>query len=90
MPTTVNWSSECDRAFIQLKEILCLNPVLQAPNLDEFFILQTDASEEGLGADLSQADHNGQERPVAYISRKLLPREKMYSTIEVESLSSWP
>ena len=57
MPTTMNWSSECDRAFIRLKEILCLGPVLQAPNFDEVFILQTDASEEGLGAILSQADH---------------------------------
>ena len=87
MPTTVNWSSECDQAFIRLKEILSSDPVLQAPNFDKVFILQTDASEEGLGAVLSQADHKGQERPVAYISRKLLPREKMYSTIEKEALA---
>ena len=87
MPTTtVNWSSECDRAFIRLKEILCSDPVLQASNFDEVFILQTDASEEGLGAVLSQADHKGQERPVAYISRKLLPRET-YFTIEKEALA---
>ena len=84
MPTTVNWSSECDRAFIRLKEILCSDPVLQAPNLNEVFILQTDASKEGLGAVLRQVDHKGQERPVAYISRKLLPREKTSSTIEKE------
>ena len=87
MPSTVNWSSECDRAFIRLKEILCSDPVLQAPNFDKVFILQTDASEEGLGAVLSQADHKGQERQVACISRKLLPREKMYSTIEKEALA---
>ena len=87
MPSTVNWSSECDRASIRLKEILCSDPVLQAPNFDKVFILQTDASEEGLGAVLSQADHKGQERPVTYISRKLLPREKMYSTVEKEALA---
>ena len=75
------------RAFIRLKEILCSDPVLLAPNLDEVFILQTDASKEGLGAVLSQADHKGQERPVAYINRKLLPREKTYSTIEKEALA---
>ena len=46
MPTTVNWSRECDRAFIRFKEILCSDPVLQAPNFDEVFIFQTDASEE--------------------------------------------
>ena len=81
MPTMVNWSSECDRAFIRLKEILCSDPILQAPNFDELFILQTDSSKEGFGAVLSQADHKGQVRLVAYISRKLLPRENMYSTI---------
>ena len=30
---------------------------------------------------------NGQERPVAYYSRKLLPREVRYSTIEKECLA---
>ena len=51
------------------------------------FTLQTDASDRGVGAVLSQTDENGQEHPVAYFSRKLLPRETRYSTVEKECLA---
>ena len=51
------------------------------------FILQTDASEHGVGAVLSQCDDDGQEHPIAYFSRKLLPQEEHYSTIEKECLA---
>ena len=61
-------------------------PVLQCPDYDQPFLLQTDASERGLGAVLSQVDEFHQEHPVAYYSRKLLPRERRYSTIEKECL----
>ena len=87
MPTTVNWSSECDRAFIRWKELLCSDPLLQAPNFDDVFIVQTDAFEDGLGAVLGQANHKDQESPAVYISHKLLQREQMYSTIEKEALA---
>ena len=33
---------------------------------------------------LSQKDDEGYDHPVAYYSRKLLPREEQYSTIEKE------
>eukprot|EP00731_Ephydatia_muelleri_P034853 Em0081g18a len=47
----------------------------------------TDASNRGIGAVLSQCDEEGQEHPVAYYSRKLLPREERYSTVEKECLA---
>ena len=50
------------------------------------FILQTDTSNRGVGAVLSQIDGDGDEHPVAYFSRKLLEREEEYSTIEKECL----
>ena len=51
------------------------------------FILQTDALERGVGAVLSQKDETGEEHPIAYFSKKLLPREEHYSTVEKECLA---
>ena len=66
---------------------MCSDPVLLSPNFDREFVLQTDASNRGIGAVLSQLDDAGQERPVAFISRKLLPREEKYATVEKECLA---
>lgn len=49
-------------------------------------MLRTDASSTSLGAVLLQR-HDGVLHPVAYASRKLLPREARYSTIEREGLA---
>ena len=41
---------------------------------------------------LSQYDKNNEDHPIAYFSRKLLPREQRYSTVEKEcpkSLLRW-
>ena len=47
----------------------------------------TDACERGIGAVLSQEGPDG-EHLVAYISRKLRPRESRYATIEKECLAT--
>ena len=86
-PNQVVWTPECAAAFDQLKDSLCSSPVLKSPDWDKPFILQTDASNRGVGAVLSQPDADGSDRPVAYFSRKLLPREERYSTIEKECLA---
>ena len=48
--------------------------------------MQTDACDTGIAAVLSQQNDKGEEHPVLYVSRKLLPREVAYSTIEKECL----
>ena len=50
------------------------------------FVLRTDASDEGLGSLILQYV-DGTPFPVAYASRKLLPREKRLSAIEKECLT---
>ena len=55
------------------------------PNVDEEFILRTDASDVGLGATLLQ-HRDGQICPVTYASRKLLDRERRYSVVDRECL----
>ena len=61
--------------------------MLRGLNFDLRFYLQTDASERGIGAVPSQVDSNGKDHPVAFFSKKLLPREQRYSTIEKECLA---
>ena len=88
-PTTVKWTRECEVAFKKLKELLCSGPVLRTPDFTQPFIVQTDASDRAVGAVLSQAREDG-DQPVAFFSKKLLPREENYSTVEKECLaSSW-
>ena len=86
-PMKVKWTPDCADAFKKLKQILCSAPVLQSPDFGKAFILQTDASDRGVGAVLSQLDEQGNDHPIAYFSRKLLPREEKFSTIEKECLA---
>lgn len=82
----VRWSKKAEEAFFQLKRMLCSRLILKSPDFTKEFLVQTDASEVGLGAVLSQT-HKGEEHPVLYISRKLAKHEKNYATIEKECLA---
>ena len=64
----LEWSEECQNAFGELKEALMSPPVLVLPTADDHFILDTDASEESIGAVLSVV-RDGHENVVAYAGR---------------------
>ena len=66
---------------------LCVAPVLAYPQLDGPFILQTDASDYGIGAVLAQVDTQGQERVILNASRTLDDRKKNHSAMEKEALA---
>ncbi len=89
-PEKVQWSSASEEAFQRIKEALTSEPVLRAPDFSCPFLLQTDASDMGLGAVLSQIQE-GEEHLLLYISRKLTPAERNYATVEKEALAvkSW-
>uniref|UniRef100_A0A1X7U211 RNA-directed DNA polymerase n=1 Tax=Amphimedon queenslandica TaxID=400682 RepID=A0A1X7U211_AMPQE len=84
---TFVWTEECQASFQLLKKMLCGSPVLRTPDIRKEMILQTDASNRGLGAVLSQIGEDGEEHPIVYISRKLLPREEKYAVVEKECLA---
>eukprot|EP00731_Ephydatia_muelleri_P033526 Em0031g34a len=86
-PNQVVWTDRCEGSFQKLKSLLCREPVLRSPDFTKEFVLQTDASDVGVGAVLSQLDEEGADHPVAYYSRKLLAREQKYATIEKECLA---
>ena len=75
------------QAFEKLKQHIVNPPILRLADLQITFILQTDASDTGVGAVLFQQDDEAVKHPVAFASRKLLPRETRYSTIEKECLA---
>ena len=52
--TSVTWTVECEESFKRLKELCSGTPVLAYPNYTEKFKLDTDMSESGLGAVLTQ------------------------------------
>ena len=61
---------EHQAAFENLREALLSAPCLAFPNTDDPFILDTDASETSIGAELSQVQ-NGQEVVISYASNIL-------------------
>ena len=85
MPDKVEWTLKLEESFQQCKKELTNAVMLRNPDYSQTFQLQTDASDVGVGAVLSQGGLNDQ--PVAYFSKKLLDREKNYSTVEKECLA---
>ena len=82
------WSAECEKSFVCLKELLTTPPVLAYPKFgpSRTFILETDASTVGLGAILSQEQDDGTVHPVAYASRSVDKHKRNYGISELETL----
>ena len=80
------WTETHEQAFQALKGHVCTQPVLCLPDVNKPFILQTDASADGIGAILLQ-EVNGVKHPVAFASKRLLPRQRNFSTIERDALA---
>ena len=81
------WSTECQEAFEAFKAAITRSPVLAYPNFDVDFVLETDASVKGLGAELSQYQSDGVLHPVAFASRSLSPAERDYGVADIETLA---
>ncbi|KAD6453982.1 hypothetical protein E3N88_08688 [Mikania micrantha] len=73
------WTPNTATAFTALKAALSTTPVLQLPDFNQPFTIETDASGIGVGAILSQNKH-----PVAFFSQKLCPRMQHASAYQRE------
>ena len=83
---TFIWTDECQHEFECIHNALVEAPILTYPNVNECFLLYTDASNTGIGAILAQ-NVNGVEQTIAYASRSLKPYDKQNAIIEKECLA---
>lgn len=79
--------SPCQKAFEDVKSLLCSAPVLLAPSFNQPFKMQVDASHVGAGAVLLQADEQGIDHPISFFSKKFNSYQLNYSVIEKEALA---
>ena len=54
----VEWGDRQEKTFFEIKRLLSIEPILKLPDLNEEFILKTDASNQSLGGCLLQM-HEG-------------------------------
>ena len=73
-----HWSEEEEVSFQSLKTSLTQPPLLALPNGEDPFILDTDASNSAIGAELIQVQ-NGEEKVVAYGSYALTKEQLGHS-----------
>ena len=81
------WTTDCQQAFGKLRLLLSQAPVLAHPNFKNSFTLDTDASDNGIGAVLSQIGEDGEEHVIAYGSRLLTKPERNYCVTRKELLA---
>ena len=82
-----DWTLGCQSAFEALKETLSRAPVLAFPAEEGALVLDTDASDMGLGAVLSQVQPDGVERVLNFASRSLSKPERNYCVTRRELLA---
>ena len=80
------WSIPCQNAFDKLKKILSTPPVLYSPTTSDKFILETDASDIGLGGCLKAKNGNGS-FIVGYCSKKFVDNESGWNIVEKEAFA---
>ena len=83
---TFLWNDQCENSFATLKRCLIEAPILSYPTESGQFILDTDASLNGLGAVLSQIQ-DGEEKVIAYGSKTLNKSQRNYCTTYKELLA---
>ncbi|KAK8938871.1 hypothetical protein KSP39_PZI011490 [Platanthera zijinensis] len=79
---TFSWDDEAGKAFDQLKRAVSTPPVLALPDFSNTFTVETDASNSGVGAVLTQAN-----RPLAFFSKALGRKNTLLPAYEKEMLA---
>lgn len=81
-----HWSSNCEAAFLKLKNIITSDQVLMPFDPELPVLVACDASPTGISGVLSHIV-GGKEHPVAFASRSLTSGEQNYSQLDREALA---
>jgi len=81
-----SWQDNKQIAFDTLKERFTSYPVLQSPNPEKQYIVDTDASAVAVGATVQQEFTNGL-HPITFFSKSLLPAECNYDIYDCKLLA---
>ena len=81
------WTVECQAAFDKLRSIITSDKILLLPDFEQPFRIETDASNYGVGAVLSQQCPEKHWKPVAFFSKHLNKAQRNYSASEKELLA---
>jgi RNase H-like domain found in reverse transcriptase len=81
-----NWTKECEEALDALIKQVTQDLVLVAPNEDDPFELETDASAYAVGAALFRKDERGKRKAIGYASKTLIAAERNYDIWDREFL----
>lgn len=82
----IDWTEEAERSFIKIKEALVSAPILCSPDFTKPFIIQSDASDVGIGGVLTQ-NIEGTEKVIAFASRSLTRAERIQPITQRECLA---
>ena len=81
------WETPEQHAFESIKKAFSTAPILQHFDPEKECVVETDASDYISGAVLSQPDHEGVLRPIAFLSHCHLPAECNYEIYDKELLA---
>jgi len=79
------WTEVEESSMRKLIDAICHDAILPHPRFDLPFVVDSDASDVGLGAVLSQVV-DGAERPIMFASRRIQPAESKWHIREKEAL----
>lgn len=81
------WGDTQQQTFERIKQKFIEDIIIQFPDFDREFYLNTDASATHLGAELYQINEEGQHQTLGFVSRTLKAAERNYNTTELELLA---
>ena len=76
------WTDEGKYAFKSIKDAISRSPILISPDYSKKFQIFSFSSKDTIAGVLLQKNKEGQEQPIAFMSRALQNSELKYTTME--------